>query len=496
MSFLSLHFAAMVAVLFVLYYKLPKRFQPVLLLTGSLYFYYCCSGLLLFVMAGTSFAAFCCGKYLYHNRHKTSPKSSAVHHTGQKLICGFAVLLLLSPLILLKYSGFLLRAFSNSQGLTGQLLSCFLSIGLPIGISFYTLQLIAYIMDIYRGKYAPENNFFRFLLFTSFFPQILQGPIPRFDVLKESLFTSHDFEEKTVTAGLMKLICGLFLKLMIADKAALFVDAVFNTEEHFAGAIYLTAGILYSFQLYADFFSCVLLAQGIALLFGIRLAENFAQPYFATSIKDFWRRWHISLSSWLRDYIYIPLGGNRKGALRTDFNLLATFLVSGIWHGSGFKYLFWGMMHGGFQIAGKYTLSIRNRFFSAIKFPTHIRQVLQQVVTFFLVMTAWIIFRANSLRDGLSALYSVVFDFRLSSLFISFESFGLSLPELVVLLLSLVILYLYDYFAEHGKPLTESLTALHPVKQFTAALILLLLIAVFGTYGFGYDANAFIYGGF
>lgn len=495
MSFLSLHFAVMTAVLFVFYYQLPKRFQPYLLLAGSLYFYYRCSGLLLLVMAGTSFAAFVSGRFLYKYRPSVSAKSSSERKTGSRILCRISILLLLSPLVFLKYSGFFLRAFL-ADGEAASLSDGILSIGLPIGISFYTLQLIAYILDIYRGKYAPEADFFRFLLFTCFFPQILQGPIPRFDALKETLFAPHDLEEKTVTTGLMKLLCGLFLKLMLADKAALFVNAVFNTEEQFAGSVYLTAGILYSFQLYADFLSCVLLAQGTALLFGIRLTENFAQPYFAASIKDFWRRWHISLSSWLRDYVYIPLGGSRKGAFRTDCNLLLTFLVSGIWHGSGFKYLFWGMLHGGFQIAGKHSLSVRNRFFTAIRLPICVRRVLQKVTTFLLVMFAWIIFRANSLRDGLYALYAVVFDFRPNSLLSSFTAFGLSLPDWIVLLLSLVLLYVYDSLAERGKPLSERLSGVSPAGQFAFALVLLLFAAVFGTYGFGYDANAFIYGGF
>lgn len=495
MSFLSLHFAAMVAVLFFVYYIVPKRFQPFLLLVGSLYFYYRCSGLLLFVMAGTSLLAFLFGKLLYNYRCSTPAESSSAPNAKLRILCVFSVILLLTPLLCLKYSGFLFRILGKVNLVAGGT-EGFFSIGLPIGISFYTLQLIAYVLDIFHGKYAPETNFFRFLLFTCFFPQILQGPIPRYDALKETLFVPHDFEGKTVTAGLYKLLFGLFLKLMIADKAALFVDSVFNTEESFAGAVYLAAGILYSFQLYADFLSCVLLAQGTALLFGIRLSENFARPYLASSIKDFWRRWHISLSNWLRDYVYIPLGGNRKGAFRTGCNLLATFLVSGIWHGSGFKYLFWGAMHGGFQLIGKYTLSVRSRFFSALKLPVRGRAFLQRFTTFFLVMLAWIIFRANSLRDGLFALYSIVFRFLPENLSESFGNLGLSLPEFFVLACSVLLLLICDYLAEHGKTAVETVLALQPAKRFVLSLLLLLIIMVFGTYGFGYDANAFIYGGF
>ena len=460
MSFLSLHFAAMVAVLFVVYYILPKRFQPLLLLVGSLYFYYCCSGPLLLVLVGTSLIAFLLGLWI--------PK--------HKKLCFFAVLLLLSPLVAFKFD--------------------FISIGIPLGISFYTLQLIAYCVDLYRGKYKPETNFLHFLLFTSFFPQILQGPIPRYESLKETLFAPHDLEEQTMTEGLFKILGGLFLKLMIADKAAIFVNSVFNSDERFAGAFYLAAGILYSFQLYADFLSCVLLAQGVALLFGVKLSENFAQPYLATSIKDFWRRWHISLSSWLREYVYIPLGGNRKGKLRTNLHLLITFFVSGLWHGTGFKYVAWGLLHGMYQIIGKYTLSFRDRFFSACKIPERWRLCMQRVSTFILAMFAWILFRANSLRDGLTAWYSIAFDFQLKTFADTVFTFGLSLPEILVLLLSIAALCLCDHQAEKGKIFSKVWLDKPPVTKFLCAFLVLLVVAIFGTYGFGYDANAFIYGGF
>lgn len=496
MSFLSLHFAAMVAVLFFFYYILPKRVQPYLLLAGSLYFYYRCSGSLLLVMAATSLTAFLAGWLLYKYRCRENEKSSKKQLLSGKVLCGLSVILLLLPLILLKYSSFLLRFAGNTDG-SSIPLQQLASIGLPIGISFYTLQLIAYCVDIYRGKYTPETNFLRFLLFTSFFPQILQGPIPRYEALKETLFAPHDFENKTVTTGFWKILGGVALKLLIADKAGVFVNAVFNTDEVFSGLVYLIAGILYSFQLYADFLSCVLLAQGVALLFGIRLSENFAQPYFASSIQDFWHRWHISLSSWLRDYVYIPLGGSRKGALRTKCNLLITFLVSGIWHGSGFKYLFWGLMHGCYQIAGKLLLPLRDRLFCACHFPDKARAFVKRLTTFLLVMSAWIIFRANSLRDGLYAFYAIVFDFGIEQLFNGeLLLFGLNISEFIVLFFSILILLYMNYRAEQQKALLQNILSLNSVKQFLFVLFLLLCIMIFGTYGFGYDANAFIYGGF
>lgn len=479
MSFVSFHFLAMTLCLFLLYYVLPKKFQPYLLLLGNIYFYYRNSGQMLILLILTSFFSYLSGNLL------------GGHPSNIKLKKGILVLSLicvLSPLFILKYSSF-----------TFQLLGINFthSFIVPMGISFYTLQLIGYLIDIYRNELTPEKNFFRFFLFTSFFPQILQGPIPRFGALSETLFKKHDFNAETVSYGLWKILWGVFFKFMIASKAAVFVDDIFNSQEIISGSLYLTAGILYSFQLYADFLSCVLLAQGIALLFGIRLSENFSQPYFATSIKDFWHRWHISLSLWLRDYVYIPLGGNRKGPVRTNINLLLTFFVSGLWHGADVKYILWGLIHGIYQIVGKYTLPLRNRLYDTLK-PLHsVRAMIRTIVTFFLVMTAWIIFRANSLKSGFHALHAIFFDFCHDDLFNgALFSKGLNTVEFTLLLLMIVFLLFWDYSAEKGTGLIEILMRQSAVKRLGVSLLLLIMIAVCGTYGYGYDANTFIYGGF
>ena len=480
MSFISFHFLAIVLCLFSLYYILPKKFQPYLLILGNVYFYYRNSGKMLILLIITSFVCYLSGLLL-----QSSDKNMLRLRKGILL---FSVLIMLSPLFLLKYSGF-----------TFQLLGIDFthSFLIPMGISFYTLQLIGYLADIYRDELEAEKNFLRFFLFTSFFPQILQGPIPRYGALSETLFGEHDFNEEGISYGLQKILWGLFFKFMIASKAAFFVDQIFNSQEDLAGSLYLIAGILYSFQLYADFLSCVYLSQGIALLFGVKLSENFAQPYLASSIKDFWRRWHISLSLWLRDYVYIPLGGNRKGAARTGFNLLFTFFISGLWHGAGMKYIFWGLMHGFYQIIGKYTLSLRNRFYALLSPLDRVRPMIQRITTFFLVMTAWIIFRADSLVSGLHALHSVIFDFRPSALF--HESLFLKRQndsEFALLLLFIFFLLLWDFLNESKKDIIKETLQKSIGIRLAYSVFLLLIIAIFGTYGYGYDAATFIYGGF
>ncbi len=474
MSFISLHFAAMVVALFFLYYILPKKCQPYLLLLGSLYFYFRCSGRLLIVMVFASVVAFLYGKY----------------HTKKGL--PVIILLLLAPLVTLKFDDFVLRI----AGINGND-NFFTSIALPLGISFYTLQLIGYCVDVYNGKYEPETNFLSFLLATCFFPQIVQGPIPRYNELKETLLVPHCFDKISIQEGLVKIAFGIFFKTVLADKAGVFVDVVFSPEVSLTGAFYLVAALLYTFQLYADFLSCVLLAQGVAALFGVHLSENFLQPYFATSIKDFWRRWHMSLSRWLRDYVYIPLGGNRKGKLRTKGNLILTFFVSGLWHGAGFKYIVWGLMHGFYQILGDITTGVRDRFFAAIHIPSGVRIACKRICTFILVMFAWIFFRANSLRDGLHAIYCIFFQFDITTVTDgSLLAPGLNVPEFIVLGIAIVLLMLYDYCGEKGKPVIVSLLKQKEFIQYVAIFFILLLACIFGTYGSSYDAGAFIYGGF
>lgn len=284
---------------------------------------------------------------------------------------------------------------------------------IPIGLSFYSLQVIAYLVDIYKGRIDCQKNLLKYALFISFFPQVIQGPIPRYQQLGEQLFHGHRYDSDRFMKGIQLIIWGFFLKYMITNKASIIVDTIFDNSTTYQGWFVLVAGILYSFQLYADFQSCVTMSQGVSQLFGINLIDNFDHPYFSTSIKEFWRRWHISLSTWLRDYIYIPLGGNRGGQFSKYRNLVITFAVSGIWHGGSWKYLFWGLMHAGYQIAGDLTHGVQEKIYSFFQMPpgSKLRRLVQRFLTFYFVMTAWIIFRASSLKTGARMILSM-FTFR------------------------------------------------------------------------------------
>ena len=370
----------------------------------------------------------------------------------------------------------------------------------PLGISFYTLQIISYLVDIYQKKIVPQKNIAKFALFITFFPQIVQGPIPRYDTLSEQLFRGHKFREDCFVKGFCLIIWGFFLKLVIADKSAVVVNEVFNNIEQYEGLYFWIAGTLYSIQLYTDFLACVTISQGISSLFGIQLGDNFARPYFAVSIKDFWRRWHISFSDWLRDYVYIPLGGNRKGTIRKYVNLLITFIVSGFWHGAGIKFIIWGLLHGFYQIVGEVTKNAREKLWKVLhmnQFP-NIKKGCQQFTTFMLTTIAWIIFRTRFFRnEALSIFKSMITVFNPWILFDdSLLELGLNWKEWSVLLLAICILFHVSRFQEQGVIVIEKFRKLPIMVRWGIYIIAIISIMTFGTYGFGFNMQDFIYGGF
>ena len=367
-----------------------------------------------------------------------------------------------------------------------------------MGISFYTLQVIAYCVDVYKGKAEAQSNFFKYLLFVSFFPQILQGPIPRYNQLKEQLFEGHTFDYKTVKFGFQLILWGMFLKMVIADRAAIFVNAVFPEYHLYEGTVLAVAAVLYSIQLYTDFLGCVCIAMGAAEVYGIKLQTNFERPYMAVSIKDFWRRWHISLSSWLRDYVYISLGGKRKGKLRRYINLMLTFLVSGIWHGSGLQYIFWGLMQGGYQVAGEILQPVRKKVRNVLKIDENsgFYVLWQRACTFVLITSSWVIFRSANLRAGLSMLKRIVTDITPWVLFDgTLYEFGIEARSFMALILCIVLVMVIEHFQEKGN-IREMLSQQHIIVRWSIYLGAIALVAVLGVYGPGYSATQFLYGQF
>lgn len=472
MDFISFNYNIFLCCIVVLYYILPKQIRWYSLLAGSFLFY--------LISAPDSIAIFFAMIVFSYGASHLISRMQNFSQRSKKYIFIILITVLIAPLFFCK--------------------NIFLSAGFaaPLGLSFFTLQMIAYVADVYLGKITPQKNFLKYALFISFFPQILQGPIPRYEQLGSQLFAGHEFQEKEFVKALQLLLWGFFLKLMIADKAAVVVDAVFDNYEMYRGCYVIFAGILYSIQLYADFLACVTLAQGAASLFGIRLTDNFNHPYFADSIHEFWRRWHISLSTWLKDYIYIPLGGNRKGTVRKYLNLIITFIVSGMWHGTGFQFIVWGLLHAFYQIFGSLTLHLRESLYQFLGFePEHfLKKHIRRVFTFLLVTLAWIIFRADSLNAAFIMIESI---FTVRNPWIFFDdsifSLGLSWKEFVILAVSIGILAVSSTLQEklciRDKILNQPL-----IVRWTVYLTAIAAVYIFGTYGFGFNAQDFIYGGF
>jgi len=463
MTFLSLSFFALVIGSLILYYLVPSRWRWVILLIGSGFFYYFAWEKGWYVILGTAAVAYVAGLLIKKTTHK-------------KLITTIAILLVLTPWIFTKS---MLINFINTP----------LLLIVPMGISFYTLGLISYLTDVSKEKIEPEKNPFKFLLFVTYFPQILQGPIPRYDKLAPQFCSPAPWEEKPFMEGALSIAWGFFLKLVIADKLVSVINPIFDEYPNYLGAWVLVGGLLYSIQLYTDFLACISISRGVSSLFGIRLDENFNQPYLATSVKDFWRRWHMSLSSWLKDYIYIPLGGNRKGSFRKTINIIITFVVSGIWHGVGIHYIIWGLMHAFYQIGEGviYKKKPDSAFVKGIR----------RVITFILVMIAWIVFRSPGTRVASSLLKSVL-TVHNWEIFTdgSLLNMGISGKNWIVLGIAVTVLIIAGIMKEKGIDIKTKILSMPLVLRWTFYLLTIFVIMTFGSYGVGFNAQSFIYGGF
>lgn len=378
------------AIILAVYYILPHKFRWGLLLLASVVFYASADWKMLALIGGSILVSYIAGLKI----------EQAENEKQKKVWMAGCIILLVAILMLFKYFGFFADVIGKMLGAT----SFVFNLVMPLGISYYTFKIISYLVDIYKGKIDAEKHFGYYALYVSFFPQILCGPIERADHFIPQLKYGCKFEDKLAAEGLERIIIGLFKKLAIADRLALYVGTVFDAPTAYPGLASIMAVAFYTIQIYCDFSGYSDMAIGMAQMLGIRTRENFNYPYFSRSIKEFWSRWHISLSSWLRDYIYIPLGGNRKGKMRKHLNTLAVFLVSGIWHGSSLSFVFWGALHG---------------FWNMISTPKKDddpvwKQILQVLVTILGVAFTWIFFRAKDLATAFTMIKHMILGFGLS----------------------------------------------------------------------------------
>jgi alginate O-acetyltransferase complex protein AlgI len=394
MLFNSFSFLIFFAILCAVYFSLPNRFRPALLLIGSYLFYISWMPVHAILLAGLTLFNF----YIAIRMERESGL------TGRKLLLAASILSNAGMLFSLKYLSLFAGAVNTIMATTGSGLKVpVLGFLLPLGISFYTLKIMNYTIDVYRGKKAVERNLLLFGLYVAFFPQLISGPIDRSTGLLPQFHESRDFDYDRVADGLRLMLWGFFQKLVIADNLAAVVDPVFNNPTAYQGPTLSLASVLFSFQIYCDFSGYSDIAIGAARVLGYQSMNNFERPYLSTSIPEFWKRWHISLSTWFRDYLYIPLGGNRTTLSRWYANLFIVFVVSGLWHGSNWTFLMWGALHGFYYICSMITRNLRKRLSAAARFNRMPRlQVSARcLMTFVLVTFAWIFFRANSVSDAL-----------------------------------------------------------------------------------------------
>ncbi len=416
------------------------------------------------------------------------------------------LVLCIGVLAVFKYCNFFLDTISSviSHFIPGWSLPQ-LSWTMPVGISFFTFQAMGYLMDVYRGKSRAEDNFFRHLVFLFFFPLVTSGPIERSDNLLLQLKKVEKLKlwnVERIFNGAVVMLWGYFIKLVIADRLATIVASTLSHEQIWqVGGTELLLGILaFSVQIYCDFAGYSTMAVGAAQIMGFTVIENFNAPYFSCTIKEFWRRWHISLSTWFRDYLYIPLGGNRKGKARKYLNLMIVFLVSGFWHGAGWTYLIWGALHGAYQIIGDLTAPLKKSLLEKwqVKTDSLSYRLTKMGITFVLVNFAWIFFRAESLSDAwniISRLFTQWDPWTLTGGVI--YRLGLSTQEINILFVGLLVLLLVDLTLYRKKQRIDVFLQQQTLPfRWGVVIFLLIYVLVFGLYGPTFDAQNFIYAQF
>ncbi len=474
-----------------LYYIIPAKHSAarrIFLLIASYYFYMCWNARYGLLLLGATAVTYGAARLL----------SSAESPRKKKQIMIAGLCMVFAALAYFKYTNFLLE---NVERLLQALhLSAPVpryDILLPVGISFFTFQAAGYLIDVYRGQTAAEKSFVRYALFVSFFPQLVAGPIERSGNLLKQLDCKNHFDYDRFRSGILMMLQGYFMKIVIADRAAVFVDAVFNSPDNLAGSLYIAAVTAFTFQIYCDFCGYSLIAIGAARILGVDLMQNFNAPYHGTSVRDYWRRWHISLSTWFRDYVYIPLGGSRGGKVKYYRNLMITFLLSGLWHGASWNYVVWGGLNGLYQVLEGLWDSAFHKKAGQKPDPAGIgtgRKALGRLRTFLAIDFAFIFFRARGLRDALRILRQILFSTQWTAISApGLYSYGLSAPDWTLLLLSLAVLMALDSLLNRGKnPADMILNKPLPVRIVLYALSITLIL-LFGIWGNAYDAHSFIY---
>jgi len=477
MLFNSFEFLVFFIAVTSLYFLLPHRYRWILLLLASCIFYMFFIPVYILILFLTIIIDYIAGIFIENAQGKKRKQFLLL-----SLVANIGVL------AIFKYYNFLNENLSDILGWI-QLSNPipYLDIILPIGLSFHTFQAMSYTIEVYRGNQAAEKHFGIYALYVMFYPQLVAGPIERPQNLIHQFREEHFFEYTRVTNGLKLMVWGLFKKAVVADRLAIMVDTVYNNPQGHEGFTVILATIFFAFQIYCDFSGYSDIAIGAAQVMGFKLMTNFNRPYFAKSISEFWKRWHISLSTWFKDYLYIPLGGNRVGRNRMFFNLFLTFMISGLWHGANWTFIIWGALHGCYLIAALVLQPITDKLnkVTGIKNYPVLYKWSQSLVVFALVSFAWVFFRASSIREAYIIITNAtnVHMSQISSAMLGNNSF-----ELIAGIFFICLLLIIEWNMR-GKQMRNYMSTRPWYFRWTLYLLLVLIILNFGVFG----GNNFIY---
>lgn len=443
------------------------------------------------LLLGVTFVTYLSGRII----EKLKAKENAEKKT--KLVLGATIVSCILVLALFKYLDYIFNTLCIFFRIAHIGINVpTVSLVIPVGISFYLFQSMGYVIDIYRGKINSERNFILYGAYISFFPQLVAGPIERADKLLPQFYEEHKFDFERVKSNLLLMLWGFFMKIVIVDRIAIFVDGVYNNYEIYGGVPLIVATLLFAFQIYCDFAGYSLIAKGAAGVMGFELMDNFNSPYCASGVREFWSRWHISLTSWFRDYVYIPLGGNRKGKVRKYINTIIVFLLSGLWHGPSWSFVFWGGLNGMYIVLEELFLKAKDRIFSFlhIKLPRIISKTLGIVVTFILVDFSWIFFRSTGLKDGIKIIKSMLTFSNVSAFMDNTVFYNIiEKKNFIMIFVAILILVFLDICHYNGIRLRTVISRQNIVVRWCFYWTLIMSILIFGIWGPGFDQAAFIY---
>lgn len=491
MLFNSIDFLIFMPIVVVVYFIIPNKVKHIWLLLASYYFYMCWNAKYILLILASTIATYASGLLI------ETIKRADYGEIQKKWVMAGSLVFNLGVLFYFKYVNFTLGTLSHVLAkIHIELNTPVFDVILPVGISFYIFQALGYTIDVYRDEICAEKNFFRYALFVSFFPQLVAGPIERSKNLLKQLAVPKKFSFENAREGLLLMLWGYFLKIVLADRIALFVDTVYGDYTTYGGVYLIVATIFFAVQIYCDFSGYSTIAMGVAKILGIELMENFDAPYLSTSVADFWRRWHISLTSWFKDYLYIPLGGSRKGKVHKYINKMIVFLISGLWHGASLSFVAWGCLNGVYQVIGEMLQPIRDKMVSLLRLNRKSlgHKLISAVGTFVLVDFSWIFFRAKGFLESFKIIKSLIHIWNPWILFDgSLYDCGLDGKNFRLMLVGILILFCSDLAKKRGIQIRKVVISQDYWFRWLFISCSIVAILLFGMWGPSFNKANFIY---